>query len=127
MTELKFKNRGHSSGLKTIANNVVVINGAHALMLDPNGQQTYQALVPYLWMTGPSRMTFEIDNAVNLTLFFDSMMHMEKESWINFDFVQGLKFTQIKRLEETSHDMMTSLALGKITFSRMFEVEVDYL
>lgn len=42
-------------------------------------------------MTGPSRMTFEIKNAKDMTLYFDSMMHMEKESWINFDYIQDLK------------------------------------
>ena len=52
---------------------------------------------------------------------------MEKESWIDFDAIP--KFTQIKKLHdsEMNHDMVTSLALGKITFSRWFEVDVDNL
>lgn len=78
-------------------------------------------------MQGPSKITFEIVNAKNLTVFFDTLFHMEKESWIDFDYIP--KFTQIKKLNEDhiSHDMRTSLALGKITFSRMFEVDVDNL
>jgi hypothetical protein len=50
---------------------------------------------------------------------------MEKESWIDFDSIPII--SQIKKLPDSTHDGYTTLALGKITFSRMFDVEVDEL
>lgn len=42
MTEIQSVHRGHSTGLNTVSNNLVVVNGAHALINDPsNGEETY--------------------------------------------------------------------------------------
>jgi hypothetical protein len=37
MTELKIENRGHPSGHFSVADSLVVVNGAHALLSDPTG------------------------------------------------------------------------------------------
>jgi hypothetical protein len=77
-------------------------------------------------MTGKSGLTFEINNAKKLEMFFDSTIIMEAESLLDFDYIP--KNTTITKLSEgVTHDHETKMTLGKVIFSRTFEVEVDQL
>ena len=72
----------------------------------------------------PSRLSFDVANANNLTFYYEMKMHMDRNSWIDFDSIPI--YSQIKRLQDT-HDMITELKLGNISYSRIFEVEADDL
>lgn len=77
-------------------------------------------------MTGKSGLTFEINNALKLEMFFDSTIIMEADSLLDFDYIP--KNTTITKLNEgITHDHDTKMTLGKVIFSRTFEVEVDQL
>ena len=76
-------------------------------------------------MTGKSNITFDIVNAKNITLFFDSLIEMDAESTLDFDAIP--KHAMIVKLDTTSHDHDAVIELGSVIFSRSFEVEVDQL
>lgn len=58
-----------------------------------------------------------------MTLYFDSVFHMDKDSMLDFDYIP--KLTKIQKHESDEHDHETKMTLGKVIFSRSFEIEVD--